>query len=102
MADGVLTLSAILADTTFATDELFVVMVEVCDDFSTGVAPLLKGRLGLALVVDNLGAHMRAPRREVVGECRAAAEQAMGRSTARRPLFAWSRWVGSGHPVARP
>ena len=31
-ADGVSTLSAILAGTSFATDELFVVMAGVCDE----------------------------------------------------------------------
>ena len=43
-ADGVLTLSAILAGASFATDEPFAVMAEVCDDLQQG-GRLLKAGL---------------------------------------------------------
>ena len=82
-ADGVLTLSAILAGTTFATDELFVVMAEVCDDLRR-VWPLTGQRvgLGLTLVGDDLGVRARALLEVVVGECRSATEMAMQKLTA--------------------
>lgn len=60
-ADGVLALPAILASTSFATDELFVVMAAVCDDLLRVWPPLAETGLGLTLVVDDLGLHMRAP-----------------------------------------
>lgn len=76
-ADGVLTLSAILTGTTFATDELSVVMAEVCDDLQRVWSSRSGVRSGFTLVVDDLGVHVRAPHELVVGECRSATEIAM-------------------------
>lgn len=51
-------------------------LAEVCDDLQR-VWPLAEGRLGLTLVVDDLGVHMRTPSCEVVGERCAAADMVM-------------------------
>lgn len=77
VADGVLSLSAILAGTILATDELVVIMAEVCDDLQRVWSPLASARLGLTLVVDDLGVHVRAIPDSAVDECRSATEMAM-------------------------
>jgi len=72
VSDGVETLSAILAGTTFATDLLYLVMLEPCDRLESAWADL-----NLSLVVDDLAIQAVRPEDELMGVITAATRQAI-------------------------
>ena len=76
VADGVSTLSAVLAGGGFATDALFIVLVRPCDELL--VEPSV-GNLSICLFVDDLTLHVTGSEREVAEGLAAAVDRCIGK-----------------------
>jgi len=95
-ADGVSTLSAILAGTSFATDLLYAVLIVPCDNL------LLRWpRLNLSLVVDDLAVQAVGTEEDVPGTITGAIRQVVGELTAAGCMVSkGGAWAPGGKTVA--